>query len=113
MRGCRREGSSSGMKRRTLAVILAVASALALACIVAGEVVSHRSRPVLFSLGSNTGPAWEVRLADGRAYLWRRPAVEYRPNWAGQVNRLGFRYTCWSNGTWDFGVPLRGAAAVS
>ena len=100
------------MKRRILSGVFAIASALSLASIVAGEMVSRRSRPVLFSLGGNTGPAWEVRLADGRVYLWRRLAVEYRPTWAGQVTRLGFRYTRWSNGTWDLGVPLRGAAVV-
>jgi hypothetical protein len=99
------------VKRLWIWTIFAKASVLAVGCATA-EVVSNRARPVLMTIGGNTGPAWEVRLADGRAYLWRRPAVEYRPVWAGQVTRLGLRYTRWSNGTWDLGVPLRGAAVV-
>jgi hypothetical protein len=40
------------------------------------------------------------------------PAAPFRPAWAGQLTRLGCRYTRWSNGTWDFGVPLAGAAVM-
>jgi hypothetical protein len=96
------------MKRTALWVIFAAGCVLALAC-VAGEIVSYRSRPVLIPMRSTSGPAWEVRLADGRVYVWRRPVVERRPDWSGQIHRFGFRYTCWSNGAWDLGVPLRGA----
>jgi hypothetical protein len=99
------------MRRGALWVIFAAALAFALAC-VAAEIASYSSRPVLVPMGSTSGPAWEVTLRDGRLHVWRRPAIEHRPTWSGQIHRLGFRYTRWSNAAWDLGVPLRLVMAV-
>jgi hypothetical protein len=41
---------------------------------------------------------------------WRF-TVPARPAWAGQVNRLGFRYTRWSDGSGEVRVPLLALAA--
>jgi hypothetical protein len=61
---------------------------------------------VLLSEAGKPGFALGARLADGRALVSWKLAVERRPAWAGQINRLGFRYTRWSNGSGEFGLPL-------
>ena len=50
--------------------------------------------------------AIELRLDGRQIFVSWRPLTPYRPAWAGQTNRLGFRYTRWSNGSAEIGVPL-------
>jgi hypothetical protein len=77
--------------------------------VVAGTCMAARSTSFARSpvLVSDFGPLkHEVRLFDKQVFVSWEPRVEYRPTWAGQVNRYGFRYTRWSNGSAEIGVPL-------
>jgi hypothetical protein len=93
------------MRRRWWAILCIAACAGALASIAAG-VVSQHYQPVLVSEAGKTGFALGARLSDGRAFVSWKLAAERRPAWAGQINRLGFRYTRWSNGPGEVGAPL-------
>jgi hypothetical protein len=53
-----------------------------------------------------------LRFDDRKVYVSWRPASEYPPAWAGQVNRFGVRYTRWSNGSGEVGVPIAFVAAI-
>jgi hypothetical protein len=90
---------------RRLHIVVVIALALAGAC-VAGMVLTYRYRPVLLSEKRGQGFSMGVRLDDGRVFVSWSPAVERRPPWAGQVNRLHFRYTRWSDGSGEVGVPF-------
>jgi hypothetical protein len=93
------------MRRRWWAILCIAACAGALACLAAG-VLSHHYQPVLVSEAGKPGFALGARMSDGRAFVSWKLAAERRPAWAGQINRLGFRYTRWSNGSGEVGVPL-------
>ena len=93
------------MTRRRLLTLSVVMWLLAVAC-VAGMFLTYRYRPVLLSEKRGQGITAGLRLDDGRVFVSWSPAVEYRPPWAGQVNRLHFRYTRWSNGSAEVGVPM-------
>jgi hypothetical protein len=47
-----------------------------------------------------------VEIYDGKLSLSWEPRVPYRPEWAGQINRHGFRYNIYSNGSWHVWGPL-------
>ena len=88
-----------------------VAWTIAVAC-AAGWLLADRVHVVLrqekrqgFSVGA--------RLDEDRAFVSWRPAAEYRPAWAGQVNRWRFRYTRWSDGSGEVGVPLWAIGGVA
>jgi hypothetical protein len=96
------------MKRRllnllaVLSLVMCVASAVGqLARVTAGPLTITRGPTLLFG----------VEL--GKLVVGRRPAAPYRPAWAGQVQRCGFRYTRWSDGSDETEVPLWAVAAVS
>ena len=52
--------------------------------------------------------AWADGLAiyEGKLSLSWEPRVRYRPRWAGQRNRYGFRYSVYSDGSWHVWGPL-------
>jgi len=97
---------------RRLPVILAAAFGLLSLASLAATPVAHRYRPVLRSDAGGQGFRVGARLVDGRGFVSWRPAVPYRPAWAGQINRLGFRYTRWSDGSGEIGTPLLPAALL-
>jgi hypothetical protein len=87
---------------------------LAAAACVAGDVLSRRDQPLmLLSEREWFGLTGGLRLDNGKAYVSWRPRTPHRPAWAGQVNRLGFRYTRWSNGSAEVGVPLVAVALAA
>ena len=97
-----------GRFRRVVAVVAWVVVA---AC-AAGWAMADRVHVVLrqeerrgFSVGA--------RVDGDRAFVSWRPAAEYRPPWAGQVNRWRFRYTRWSDGSGEVGVPVWAIGAVA
>jgi hypothetical protein len=47
-----------------------------------------------------------VYIYEGKLGLSAEPRVPYRPSWAGQINRYGFRYSVYSNGSWYVWGPL-------
>lgn len=49
---------------------------------------------------------FDARLSDSKLFVSWSPSVPYRPGWAGQINRYGFRYTRWFDGSADLGIPL-------
>src|SRR5215218_8419094 len=93
------------MRRRACVILCVAAWAAALAC-VAGAVASRGAQRVLMSEAGKPGFAVGLRLFDRHAFLSWKPAAEFRPPWAGQINRNGFRYTRWSNGSAEVGGPL-------
>ena len=86
--------------------LLSIISWLAVAACVAGTIVSRRWEPSIALGKQRPGCGADARLRDGRLWLGWRPRVAYRPEWAGQVNRGGFRYTRWSDGSGQVGVPV-------
>ena len=93
--------------RRLAWVITALAGVFAVACFVTGCV----GDATLVSRGGSglTGLA----VVDGNLLVSWRPRVAYRPQWAGQVNRLGIRYALYSDGSGDAWAPLGTVAAGS
>ena len=60
-----------------------------------------------------TGPnGVSVSVGQGKVFVAWRPRVPYRPAWAGQTNRYGFRYNRTSDGAAYVGVPLVVPAAA-
>ena len=47
-----------------------------------------------------------VEIYEGNLSLSWQPRVPYRPEWAGQRNRHGFRYSVYSDGSWHVWSPL-------
>jgi hypothetical protein len=67
--------------------------------------------------GPGPGPT-ELAVHAGNLSVAWRPRVAYRPRWAGQVDRYGFRYNVYSDGSgyawappWMPGAALATAAA--
>ena len=76
---------------------------LAVTCVAARSTSLMRD-PVLVS---DFGPLkHDLRVFNKQVFVSWEPRVEYRPAWAGQVNRYWFRYTRWSDGSAEIGVPL-------
>jgi hypothetical protein len=53
-----------------------------------------------------------VAVHDGKLGIAWIPRVPHRPRWAGQVNRYGFRYNVYSDGSWYAWAPLWAPGAV-
>ena len=60
-----------------------------------------------------------VEIYEGKLSLSWEPRAPYRTEWAGQINRYGFRYNVYSNGLrymwaplWAVGASLVAAAAT-
>ena len=47
-----------------------------------------------------------VAIYNGKLSLSWEPRMPYRPVWAGQRNRHGFRYSVYSDGAWHVWGPL-------
>jgi hypothetical protein len=85
--------------RILLAAAMTASSVLSLACL-----VLRFAAPEYHLLAPNR--RFDARLSAARLFVSWSPTVPYRPAWAGQVNRYGFRYTRWSDGSADLGIPL-------
>ena len=93
---------------RRLARVFAVTFALlAVACVPAGWV----NQATLMSR-DGAGPT-EVALDEGNLRVSWQPRVAYRPKWAGQDNRWGFRYNVYSDGSGYAWAPLWAVGALA
>jgi hypothetical protein len=81
--------------------------ALGTACVV----LQYRSANVDLMQRGGPGPT-VVQIYEGKLSLSWEPRVPYRPEWAGQINRYGFRYNVYSNGSWHAWGPLWAVAAL-
>ena len=86
--------------------ILALAAGLFSAGSLVAHLASHRDPPLILRASRAPGFSIGARLDAGKAYVSWQPRTPHRPPWAGQVNRLGVRYTRWSDGSAEVGVPL-------
>lgn len=68
--------------------------------------LTYHYRPVLVAEKRGQGFTTGLRLDDGRVFVSWSPGTQVRPTWAGQVNWLHSRYTRWSNGSGEAGVPF-------
>ena len=93
---------------RRLARIVAVAAGLlAVLCLLPGGATNA-------TLMSRDGTGLtEVKVDEGRLTASWRPHAPYRPRWAGQDNRMGFRYNVYSDGSGYAWAPLWAVAAAS
>jgi hypothetical protein len=53
-----------------------------------------------------------VEIYEGKLSLSWKPRLPYRPAWAGQINRHGFRHSVYSNGSWHVWGPLWAVGAL-
>jgi hypothetical protein len=53
-----------------------------------------------------------LELYNGNLSVSWEPRLPYRPPWAGQVNRFGFRYNVTSDGRWYMWAPLWAPGAL-
>ncbi len=53
-----------------------------------------------------------VQIYEGKFSLSWEPRVPYRPAWAGQRIRYGFRYSVYSDGSWHIWGPLWAVGAL-
>jgi hypothetical protein len=96
--------------RRILQIPLYATAAISLAaCLV--FVVLHFAAP-RGGLALNLRERIGGRVDDGKLLVGWAPTTPRRPAWAGQINRYGFRYSRWSDGSAELGVPLWFAAAA-
>ena len=66
-----------------------------------------------YTVLSPTGPyGISVSVGQEKFFVAWRPRVPYRPAWAGQTNRYGFRYNRTSDGAAYVGIPLTAPAAA-
>ena len=93
------------MAGKRLRILSLLAWCLAAACLV-GMFLTYHYRPVLLSEKRGQGFTTGLRLDDGRLFVSWSPPNAIQPTWAGQVNWLHFRYTRWSNGSGEVGVPF-------
>jgi len=101
--------------RRVLRIFTVTFAALAAACFA----LQGWGGDVQLMQRNGSGPT-EIELSQGNLSLSWRPRVAYRPQWAGQVNRYGFRYNVYSDGSgyawmplWAPGAALATAAVVT
>jgi hypothetical protein len=94
------------MKYRKLRIAFSVVCCvLCLLLIVACFVLQYRGANVELMRRGGPGPT-VVEIYEGKLSLSWEPRVKYRPAWAGQTNRYGFRYNVYSNGSWHVWGPL-------
>lgn len=94
------------MKYRKLRIVWSVAwGVTCLALVAACFVLQYLDTNV--ELVKRGGPGLtSVAASSGRFWLSWEPRVQYRPEWAGQTNRFGFRHNMYSNGRWNVSGPL-------
>ena len=95
------------LKGRLFQLLAAVSLVLSLASFV----LQYRGVDVELMRREGAGPR-VVAVEDGKLSLSWEPRVEYRPGWAGQVNRYGFRYNVYSDGSWYAWGPIWVVGAV-
>ena len=83
----------------------AVFGMMCLALSAACFVLQYRGADLGLIRRGGPGPT-VVEIYDGKLSLSWVPRVPYRPAWAGQINRHGFRYNVYSNGSWHVWGPL-------
>ena len=95
------------MTRRLFRVLTAL---FVLAC--AACVVGQATRITFPTQALNLSSRVAVGIERGKLVAAWSPATPYRPPWAGQVSRYGFRYTRWSDGSGEADLPLWAAAVA-
>ena len=93
------------MKRKLFTLAAALSAVLA-ATFIAWPMAGGSVPP------SGTWAGLSARASGRMVFLGWQPSAPHRPAWAGQVNRYGFRYTRWSDGSGEIGVPSRPLAGV-
>jgi hypothetical protein len=94
------------MKRPVSILLRAVAALLLAAALMCATLMLMVTESTHRSSGRLGRRAIELRLDGRRIFVSWRPLAPYRPTWAGQTNRYGFRYTRWSDGSAEIGLPL-------
>jgi hypothetical protein len=87
---------------------IAVSAVCGIACVLLVAVcfsLQYRGANVELMRRGGPGPT-VVETYEGKLALSWEPRVPYRPAWAGQTNRHGFRYNVYSNGSWYVWGPL-------
>ena len=93
---------------RRLARVTAILAALfSLTCLAASRV----TQSVLIS--RDGAGLTDIALIDGNLRVSWEPRVPYRPAWAGQTNRYGFRYNVYSDGSGYAWAPLWAVGALA
>jgi hypothetical protein len=93
-----------GVKRLGRILLGGLAAMLLLMSVVFGTL--HVTAPEWTLLRPSGAHLVEVAVDGGKLCVSWSPIRPYRPEWAGQTNRYGFRYTRWSNGSAEVRVPL-------
>jgi hypothetical protein len=100
------------MKYRKLRIAWsAVCGVMCLVLSAACFALQYRGANVELMRRGGSGPT-VVQIYEGKLSLSWVPRVTYRPGWAGQINRHGFRYSVYSNGSWHAWGPLWVVGAV-
>jgi hypothetical protein len=92
--------------RRKLFTLGAAVSAVLASTFIAWPIAGWSVPP------NGTWAGLSARASGRMVFLGWQPSAPYRPAWAGQTNRYGFRYTRWSDGSGEVGVPSRPVAGV-
>ncbi|BBO32525.1 hypothetical protein [Lacipirellula parvula] len=93
------------MRFRKFRIAWSIAFAILTLAIVAG-CLTLQYRGGRSSLWQRGGPGpTDIGVSDGKIWLSWQPRVAYRPQWAGQISRRGFRYNMYSNGSWNISGP--------
>jgi hypothetical protein len=77
---------------------------LAVLLIVACLAIQYQGATLTLMRRGGPGPT-DIRTYKGRLFLSWEPRVSYRPEWAGQTNRYGFRYNMYSDASWNVSAP--------
>jgi hypothetical protein len=95
------------LKRRIFHFASAAALVLSAACFA----LQYRGGDLELMRRDGPGPT-VIALQQGHLALSWEPRTPYRPQWAGQTNRHGFRYNVYSNGSWYAWAPLWAVGAL-
>ena len=92
------------MARKLRIALSVVFGVMCLTLIAACFVIQYRGAnlELIWRGGSGTTV---VEIYEDKLSLSWVPRVPYRPAWAGQINRQGFRYNVYSNGSWHVWGP--------
>jgi hypothetical protein len=80
-----------------------LAALLSVGTLILGIVPIPHYLPVVTNFSSRQ---FSLGVADCRVMISWSPKTPWRPAWAGQTNRFGFRYNRYSDGSANFWVPL-------
>jgi hypothetical protein len=99
-----------GMARKMRIAWSVACGVMGLALSAACFALQYRGADVELMRRVGPGPT-VVEIHEGKLSLSWVPRVPNRPAWAGQINRHGFRYNVYSNGSWHVWGPLWVAGA--